>query len=79
MSQSYPEDSAGGLMDPDVLTIRPDVTLDVVLALSAGPREELPEVFDLLFVVDRNGQIPGKPEAGGPAHPRIPSSSRRPT
>ncbi len=28
---SYPEDSAGGLMDPDVVTVRPDVSLDVVL------------------------------------------------
>jgi magnesium transporter len=51
---SYPEDSAGGLMDPDVLTIRPDVTLDVVLRY-LRLRGELPEVFDLLFVVDRNG------------------------
>ncbi len=28
---SYPEDSAGGLMNPDVVTVRPDVSLDVVL------------------------------------------------
>jgi magnesium transporter len=55
---SYPEDSAGGLMDPDVLTIRPDVTLDVVLRY-LRLRGELPEVFDLLFVVDRNGRYQG--------------------
>ena len=55
---SYPEDSAGGLMDPDVLTIRPDVTLDVVLRY-LRVRAELPEVFDLLFVVDRNGRYLG--------------------
>jgi magnesium transporter len=55
---SYPEDSAGGLMDPDVLTIRPDVTLDVVLRF-LRVRGELPEVFDLLFVVDRQGRYLG--------------------
>ena len=55
---SYPENSAGGLMDPDVLTIRPDVTLDVVLRY-LRLRGELPDVFDLLFVVDRNGRYLG--------------------
>lgn len=55
---SYPEDSAGGLMDPDVLTIRPDVTLDVVLRY-LRVRGELPDVFDLLFVVDRKGRYLG--------------------
>lgn len=50
---SYPEDSAGGLMDPEYLSIRPDVTLDVVLRY-LRMREELPEVFDMLWVVDRN-------------------------
>jgi len=55
---SYPEDSAGGLMDPDVLTIRPDVNLDVVLRYLRA-RGELPEVFDLLFVVDRSGRYLG--------------------
>ncbi len=28
---SYPEDSAGRLMNPDVVTVRADVTVDVVL------------------------------------------------
>lgn len=55
---AYPEDSAGGLMDPDVLTIRPDVTLDVVLRY-LRVRGELPEVFDLLFVTDRQGRYLG--------------------
>jgi len=55
---SYPEDSAGGLMDPDVLTIRPDVTLDVVLRY-LRVRGELPDVFDLLFVIDRQGRYLG--------------------
>jgi len=56
---SYPEDSAGGLMDPDVVTIRPDVTLDVVLRY-LRVRGELPEVFDLLFVIDRKGRYLGR-------------------
>jgi len=55
---SYPEDSAGGLMDPDVITVRPDVTLDVVLRYLRA-RGELPQIFDLLFVVDREGRFLG--------------------
>lgn len=55
---SYPEDSAGGLMDPDVLSVRPDVSLDVVLRYLRA-RGELPKVFDLLFVVDRSGRYLG--------------------
>lgn len=55
---SYPEDSAGGLMDPDFLAIRPDVSLDVVMRY-LRMREELPEVFDMLWVVDRNSRYLG--------------------
>ncbi len=55
---SYDEESAGGLMDPDFLSIRSDVTLDVVLRY-LRMREELPEVFDLLWVVDRNNRYLG--------------------
>jgi magnesium transporter len=58
MVLSYPEDSAGGLMDPDVLTLRPDVTLDVVLRY-LRVRGELPDVFDNLLVVDRSGRFLG--------------------
>jgi len=56
---SYPEDSAGGLMNPDVVTVRPDVTLDVVLRY-LRVRGELPKVFDQLFVVDRAGKYLGQ-------------------
>jgi len=55
---SFPEDSAGGMMDPDVLSVRADVSLDVVLRY-LRTRGELPEVFDLLFVVDRSGRYLG--------------------
>jgi magnesium transporter len=56
---SYPEDSAGGLMNPDVVTVRPDVTLDVVLRY-LRLRGELPKVFDQLFVVNREGKYLGQ-------------------
>jgi len=56
---AYPEDSAGGLMDPDVVTVRPDVSLDVVLRY-LRVRGELPEVFDQLFVVNRGGNYLGQ-------------------
>ena len=56
---SYPEDSAGGLMNPDVVTVRPDVSLDVVLRY-LRVRGELPEVFDQLFVVNRSGKYLGQ-------------------
>jgi len=56
---SYPEDSAGGLMNPDVVTVRPDVSLDVVLRY-LRLRGELPDVFDQLFVVRRTGKYLGQ-------------------
>jgi len=56
---SYPEDSAGGLMNPDVVTVRPDVSLDVVLRY-LRLRGELPNVFDQLFVVRRTGKYLGQ-------------------
>ncbi len=56
---SYPEDSAGGLMNPDIVTVRPDVSLDVVLRY-LRLRGELPEVFDQLFVVTRSGKHLGQ-------------------
>ncbi len=55
---SYPEDSAGGLMDPDVVTVRPDVSLDVVLRY-LRLRGDLPEGLDQLFVVSRSGAYLG--------------------
>ena len=49
---AYPEDSAGGLMNTDTVTVRPDVSLDVVLRY-LRMRGELPELTDHLFVVSR--------------------------
>lgn len=49
---SYDEDTAGGLMNTDVVTVRSDVTLDVVLRY-LRVRRKLPPATDTLFVVDR--------------------------
>ncbi len=49
---SYDEDTAGGLMNTDTVTVRRDVTLDVVLRYLRA-RGELPRATDSLFVVDR--------------------------
>jgi len=49
---SYDEDTAGGLMNTDTVTVRRDVTLDVVLRY-LRTRGDLPEATDSLFVVDR--------------------------
>jgi magnesium transporter len=54
----YPEDSAGGLMDPDTLTVRGDVNVDVVLRY-LRVRKRIPEGTDAIFVVDRNGEYQG--------------------
>jgi magnesium transporter len=54
----YPEDSAGGLMNTDTVTVRPDVTLGVVLRY-LRMRGELPERTDCLFVVDRHDRYLG--------------------
>jgi len=56
---SYPENSAGGLMNPDVITIRPDVTIDVVLRY-LRMRGKLPNPLGDLFAVGRNGHYRGR-------------------
>ena len=55
---SYDEHTAGGLMSQDVLTIRSDVTLDVV-ARYLRLRGKMPAATDSLFIVDRNDQFQG--------------------
>jgi magnesium transporter len=56
---SYPEDSAGRLMNPDVVTVRADVNDDVVLRY-LRLRGELPDHTDHLFVVSRRHQYLGR-------------------
>lgn len=55
---SYPEDTAGGLMDLDIVTVRGNVTLDVVLRY-LRLRGEIPDLTDSLMVVDRFDHFQG--------------------
>ncbi len=57
-AMSYPEDAVGALMDFDMVTIREDVTLEVVLRYLRR-LDELPGHTDQLFVVDRDEHLKG--------------------
>ena len=54
----YPEDTAGGLMNVDMVTVRADVTLDVVLRY-LRLHIDIPDTTDSLFVVDRDDHFKG--------------------
>ena len=56
---SYPEDTAGGLMNTDTVTVRPEVTLDVVLRYLRRLGDEMPPETDALFVVNRDDEYLG--------------------
>ncbi|MCC7410141.1 MAG: magnesium transporter [Gammaproteobacteria bacterium] len=55
---AFPEGTVGALMEFDMVTVREDVALDVVLRYLRR-LGELPEVVDQLFVVDRIGEFKG--------------------
>jgi magnesium transporter len=55
---SYKEDTAGGIMNTDTITIRPDVTVDVVLRY-LRLKGELPDATDSFYVVDRHDHFIG--------------------
>jgi magnesium transporter len=55
---SWPEDSAGGLMNTDTVSVRADVSLEVVQRY-LRMRGELPDKTDRLFVVDRSDRFQG--------------------
>ena len=55
---SYPEDTAGGLMNIDVVSVRADVTLDVVIRYLRLLRN-IPSKTDNLMVVDRENKYLG--------------------
>ncbi|MCW8933284.1 MAG: magnesium transporter [Gammaproteobacteria bacterium] len=55
---SFPEDSAGGMMNTDTITVRPEVTLDVVLRY-LRLLGDIPEPTDHLIVVDRENRYLG--------------------
>ncbi len=54
----YPEDSAGGLMNVDTITVRTDITLDAVLRYLRR-LGEIPETTDSLMVTNRDGKYLG--------------------
>jgi magnesium transporter len=55
---SYPEDTAGGLLNTDTITVRRNHTLDVVLRYLRR-HDEIPEMTDSIWVVDRNDILVG--------------------
>ncbi|REL34431.1 magnesium transporter [Thalassotalea euphylliae] len=55
---SFEEDTAGGIMNTDTITIRPDVSVDVVLRY-LRLKGELPEATDSFYVVDRHDRFIG--------------------
>jgi len=57
-AMSYPEDAVGALMDFDMVTIREDVTLEVV-SRYLRRFEELPDHTDQLFILDRDDHFKG--------------------
>ena len=57
-AMSYDEDSVGALMDFDMVEVREDVTLEVVLRYLRR-LDEMPDHTDKLFVVDREGSLQG--------------------
>ena len=57
-AMSYPEGSVGARMDFEMVTIRDDVTLEVVLRYLRR-FDELPDQTDQVFVVDRKEKLQG--------------------
>ncbi len=57
-AMSYPEDAVGALMDFDVISVRDDVTMEVVLRYLRR-FDEMPDHTDQLFVVDREERLKG--------------------
>jgi len=55
---SYDEDTAGGLMNVDIVTVRPDVTLEVVLRFLRA-RGQVPDGTDTIYVVNRENEYLG--------------------
>jgi len=56
---SYADETAGGMMNTDTITLRPEVSIDVVLRY-LRLKGELPEATDKLYVVDRDDKFIGE-------------------
>ena len=57
-AMSYPEDSVGARMDFDIVSVREEANLEMVLRYLRS-FEELPELTDTIFVVDRQQKLKG--------------------
>jgi magnesium transporter len=57
-AMSYPDDAVGALMDFEMVEVREDVTLEVVLRYMRR-MDELPDHTDQIFVVDRASVLQG--------------------
>ena len=57
-AMGYPEDSVGAIMDFEMVRVREDVTLEVVLRYLRR-LQELPDHTDQIFVVDRQDRLQG--------------------
>ncbi|WP_417618587.1 magnesium transporter [Oceanisphaera sp.] len=55
---SYPEDTAGSLMNTEFITVRSDISIEVVLRY-LRLHSELPEGTDTLYVVDQHNRLLG--------------------
>ena len=55
---SYPEDTAGGMMDTDTISVRAQVSLDVVLRYLRR-HADLPPMTDSIFVVNNSDEFVG--------------------
>lgn len=55
---SYPEDTAGGLMNTDTITVRADITLNVVQRFLRRIGQ-IPQTTDKLIVINRHGKYLG--------------------
>jgi magnesium transporter len=55
---AYDENCAGGLMNVDIVTVRPDVTVEVVTRYLRAVGD-MPDGTDLLFVVNRDNEYVG--------------------
>ena len=56
---SYPEDTAGHLLNTDTVTVRPEATLDVVLRYLRQLGDKVPDNTDALIVVNRQDKYLG--------------------
>jgi len=56
---TYPENTAGGLLNTDVISVRPSHTIEVVINYLRD-QEELPENTDKIFVVNKEDEYIGE-------------------